>query len=116
MILFYVNDPMAGADFYTKLLGEAPIDASPGFAMFKLNNGTMLGLWNAKGVQPTPTAAAGASELGFLVSDSNEVAAYHQRWLAANLRIVQTPTLMDFGYTFTALDPDDHRLRVFSAV
>ena len=25
-----------------------------------------------------------------------------------------SPTFMDFGYTFTAKDPDGHRLRVFA--
>jgi predicted enzyme related to lactoylglutathione lyase len=28
--------------------------------------------------------------------------------------IAQKPVEMDFGYTFTALDPDGHRLRVFA--
>ncbi len=28
---------------------------------------------------------------------------------------IETPTQMDFGYTFVATDPDAHRLRVFAA-
>jgi hypothetical protein len=28
--------------------------------------------------------------------------------------MAQTPTEMDFGTTFVALDPDGHRLRVFA--
>jgi hypothetical protein len=27
---------------------------------------------------------------------------------------VQSPIAMDFGFTFTAVDPDGHRLRVFA--
>jgi hypothetical protein len=30
------------------------------------------------------------------------------------LRIIQEPVKMDFGFTFTAADPDGHRLRVFA--
>lgn len=115
MILFYVKDPLASAAFYSRLLGADAIDASPGFAMFKINDGTMLGLWNSNGVQPKPEAAAGASELGFHVSNKSEVEDYHTRWLNDNVQIAQTPTQMDFGYTFTALDLDGHRLRVFAA-
>lgn len=36
------------------------------------------------------------------------------RTLYRGLPMLQTPTTMDFGYTFTATDPDGHRLRVFS--
>jgi predicted enzyme related to lactoylglutathione lyase len=28
--------------------------------------------------------------------------------------VAQPPTRMDFGFTFLALDPDGHRLRVFA--
>jgi hypothetical protein len=38
----------------------------------------------------------------------------HADWIACGLRIVQEPVDLDFGYTFTALDPDGHRLRVFA--
>jgi hypothetical protein len=36
----------------------------------------------------------------------------HSRALA--LPIAQAPVEMDFGYPFTARDPDEHRLRVFA--
>ncbi len=113
-ILLYVKDPMASAAFYTKVLGEGPLEASPGFAMFSLNGGTMLGLWEKGCVEPKPEATGGAAELGFHAKDNAEVDAWHATWKAAGLPIVQTPTQMDFGYTFTAVDPDGHRLRVFA--
>ena len=75
----------------------------------------MLGLWNVSGVEPKPDVGAGASELGFHVASNAEVDDYFQRWSLANIPIVQTPVTMDFGYTFTARDPDGHRLRVFAA-
>ena len=115
MILFYVKDPLASVEFYRRLFDEEPIDASAGFAMFKVNDGTMLGLWNELGVEPKPVATAGASELGFHVASNAEVDRYFQRWSQASFTIAQTPTTMDFGYTFTAVDPDGHRLRVFAA-
>ncbi len=115
MILFYVVDPKASAEFYTRILGAGPLEASPGFAMFKLNDGTMLGLWNKDGVEPRPDQLAGASELGFHVANDDEVNSLHDRWKAEGTEIIQLPVKMDFGYTFTARDPDGHRLRVFAA-
>jgi predicted enzyme related to lactoylglutathione lyase len=35
-------------------------------------------------------------------------------WKLLGLDIIQEPTKMDFGFTFTAADPDGHRLRVFA--
>jgi predicted enzyme related to lactoylglutathione lyase len=113
-ILLYVKDPIATAAFYTKVLGEGPLEASPGFAMFMLNEGTMLGLWEKGGVEPAPQALGGAAEIGFMAKDKEQVDAWHTTWNAAGVPIIQMPTEMDFGYTFTAVDPDGHRLRVFA--
>ena len=113
-LLFYVKDPLASANFYTKILGHGPVEVSPGFAMFQLNDGTMIGLWNRDGVKPQPTGAGGASEIGFHVESNGEVDKWHKDWTQKDATILQPPTQMDFGYTFTAADPDGHRLRVFA--
>lgn len=115
MIIFYVKNPTASASFYSKLLGSQPIEASEGFAMFALETGGMLGLWAQQDVQPASTAAAGATELALSVAEPAAVDALYQQWNAEGVNIVQTPTRMDFGYTFTAVDTDGHRLRVFAA-
>jgi predicted enzyme related to lactoylglutathione lyase len=113
MILLSVKDPSRSVPFYENLLDRAPIDNAPTFAMFKLNDSTMLGLWIESGIEPKVTAAAGASELGFHMPDRATVDATHTIWTAQNIAIAQAPTKMDFGYTFVGLDPDGHRLRVF---
>jgi len=112
-ILLYVRDPLASADFYGGLLGRPAVEASPGFAMFALASGVMLGLWAAKDVQPAATGPGGG-ELAFAVDSPAAVDQRHTDWLARGLPVVQAPVGMDFGYTFTALDPDGHRLRVFA--
>jgi hypothetical protein len=33
--------------------------------------------------------------------------------LCSSITVVQGPLHMSFGYTFTVIDPDGHRLRVF---
>ena len=42
------------------LLGKAAVEASPGFAMFMLDSGVMLGLWERGGVEPAATTPGGA--------------------------------------------------------
>ena len=115
-LLLYVADPQASARFYATVLGRPPAEASPTFALFALDNGLMLGLWRADTVQPATTADATASrhELGFPVADEAAVDACHRHWTALGLTILQPPMRMDFGLTFTAADPDGHRLRVFA--
>lgn len=113
-VLLYVKSPTASAAFYTGLLGKPPVEASATFAMFALESGVMLGLWAAHTVEPAATAPGGG-EIAFSVSDKGAVRALHEAWQAKGLPVVQPPTDMDFGYTFVALDPDGHRLRVFAA-
>ncbi|MEJ6000435.1 VOC family protein [Paucibacter soli] len=114
-LILYVASPLASASFYTRLLGREPVEASPGFAMFALDGGMMLGLWTRADVQPAASAQAGATELCFAQDDAAAVDALLAKWAGLGLPIIQAPTQMDFGYTFCAADPDGHRLRVFHA-
>ncbi len=113
-VLLYVNDPAASAAFYADLLGKAPVEASPTFAMFAMDSGVMLGLWSRQGVEPSPVGAPGSSEIAFSMADAATVESMHADWRQRGLVIAQEPTAMDFGHTFVALDPDGHRLRVFA--
>lgn len=114
MIIFYVNDTSKSASFYEQALGIPPLELSPGFGMFKLNDGAMLGLWNRAGVQPAATAAAGAGEIGLHLGSREDVDRQFNTWRDKGIDVIQPPTEMDFGYTCTAADPDGHRLRVFA--
>jgi catechol 2,3-dioxygenase-like lactoylglutathione lyase family enzyme len=112
LIILYVENAAASAAFYRELLGRAPVESSPNFAMFPLGSGMMLGLWSRADVKPAANAAPGGGELVFSVADRAAVAALHEKWLKRRLPIAQAPVALEFGYTFVALDPDGHRLRV----
>lgn len=112
-VLLYVKSPQDSAVFYAELLGKAAVEASPTFAMFALDSGAMLGLWAAHTVEP-PATAPGGAEIAFAVDGEEAVGSMHAAWSAKGLDIAQAPTTMDFGFTFVALDPDGHRLRVFA--
>jgi catechol 2,3-dioxygenase-like lactoylglutathione lyase family enzyme len=113
-VILYVKDPSASTAFYADVLGRPPVEASPTFAMFALSSGLMLGLWSRENVEPAANASAGGAELAITVADADAVRAVHADWGRRKLPIAQAPTAMDFGYTFVALDPDGHRLRVFA--
>lgn len=111
LTILHVDSPAKSAAFYADLLGREPVEASPTFAMFAMPQGAGLGLWSRHTVEPGAGAAGGGSELAFPVPD---VDAIHADWAGRGLKIIQAPTELDFGRTFVALDPDGHRLRVFT--
>lgn len=113
-ILLYVERPAASAAFYQDLLDKPPVESSPTFAMFALSSGIMLGLWSKATVAPAISHAGVGGELAFAVESNVRVDALHRDWQKRGLPIAQPPTAMEFGYTFVALDPDGHRLRVFT--
>lgn len=111
-VILYVDSPEQSTRFYARLLGLQPVEASPTFALFVLASGLKLGLWSRHTVEPAATPVGG-SELAFAVATDAEVDRLHAQWAQDGLAIVQKPQAMDFGHTFTAQDPDGHRLRVY---
>jgi len=117
-ILLYVDNPKASGRFYADLLGLQPVEAGPTFVLFVLPSGLKLGLWSRHTVEPATLPAGaplgGGAEVGFTRESRAEVDALYAEWSAKDLRVIQKPTALDFGYTFVVLDPDGHRLRVFA--
>ena len=113
-LILYVDQPLRSAAFYGDLLGCAAIETAPTFALFALASGLKLGLWSRYTVEPAADVAGGGGELVFTVENPEAVDATHAVWCAKGLPILQAPGAMDFGYTFVAVDPDGHRLRVFA--
>ncbi len=112
-IILYVDDPIASAAFYARLLDRPALETSPTFAMFSLHEGVIFGLWSPHTVQPGASAIAGAVEIGFTADSKEAVQKLHPDGTAKGPPMLHPPTQMDFGFTFTAADPDGHRLRVF---
>ncbi|TDR82740.1 VOC family protein [Paludibacterium purpuratum] len=113
-LLLYVDSPAQSAAFYSWLLDRQPVESSPTFALFVLDSGVKLGLWSKHTVEPAAAVTGGGGELGFPVENHDVVRALYKAWCDKGLPILQPPTELDFGYTFVALDPDGHRLRVFA--
>lgn len=112
-ILLHVESVAASSAFYQRLLDAKPIEASPTFVMFVLAGGFKIGLWDRGEVEPMTSGATGAGEIVFSCDSDTDVDATHALWISRQAHILQAPTTMDFGRTFTAADPDGHRLRVY---
>jgi ABC-type glutathione transport system ATPase component len=84
------------------------------FAMLPLGKDSMLGLWEREDVKPHTGNETGGAEVAFTVANADAVRTTHNAWKARALKIAQEPTAMNFGHTFVAVDPEDHRLRVFT--
>jgi predicted enzyme related to lactoylglutathione lyase len=115
MTILYVPNVVKSADFYASLFDIKPINVTPTFAMFVFENGFKLGLWSKYTVQPPVETQhfTANGEITFKVQHKADVDFLYNEWGAfREITIVQSPTEMDFGYTFTAIDPDGHRLRV----
>jgi catechol 2,3-dioxygenase-like lactoylglutathione lyase family enzyme len=109
-VILYVADVAASAAFYERVLGKAPLEASPGFAMFALANGLKLGLWKRD-----PKAAHGdaAGEFGFVRPTRAAVEAQEAAWAKQGFAIAQNSKPLDFGYACLARDQDGFGLRAF---
>lgn len=111
-IIFYVSDVEASTEFYRTILGSGPVETFTGFAIFALSDTVTLGLQAADQIDPKAEPHIGGSELSFSGTDRATVDRIYAEWKARNVPIALEPTELSFGYTFVALDPDGHRLRV----
>ena len=114
VIVLYVDDLAITSQFYQDLLGIKPEEASMTFHSFKLSNGMSLGLKTKHSVVPPTEAKSGNGEFAFTLDSNKKVDELFAEWQAKGLSIIFPPSQVPFGYTFVALDPDGHRLRVAS--
>lgn len=114
-VLLYVTDTVKSAEFYGRLLGQQPVpppQSPTEFVMFPQPSGWTLGLWHKDEVEPKANPPGGA-EISVTEPTADAVHERHKTWAGMGVQIAQKPTTLDFGTTFTALDPDGHRIRVF---
>lgn len=114
MLTVYATDVEKSTAFYEDVLEKPVIQTMPGFAIFNLKTGLNFGIWAKNDVAPRSDMVGGATEVAFSLPDNDAVEHLYARWKDKDIAIIQEPTVMDFGYTFTALDPDGNRLRLFA--
>lgn len=111
LAILYVASVPASVAFYETVLGAPPLEASPGFAMFRLGEGSMLGLWKRDVVVPAVEGPSAGFELAFEQEDPEALQSFRDRCWNAGAKVIQDIEALEFGTTFTVVDPDGHRLR-----
>ena len=112
-LLLAVANPRKSAELYGQILEAEPVAASDTFVLYAQPNGFKLGLWLKDEMRPATGRPDGA-DISFSVADNDAVRALYTRWTGLGSEVLQEPTDMDFGFTFTVADPDGHRLRAFA--
>jgi predicted lactoylglutathione lyase len=112
-LLLAVADPLQSAEIYGQILEAEPVSAAKTFVLYVLPNRLKLGLWQKEDMLPL-TGKPDGVDVSFSVADNDAVRALYTRWTGLGLKVLQEPTDMDFGFTFTVADPDGHRLRAFA--
>ena len=113
-IVLYVDNLAVSSTFYQDLLGIKANEASPTFHSFTLSNGMDLAL-KAKQALDLPADKNGSyGELAFTLDNKHKVNELFAEWQEKDMKIALPPTILPYGYTFVALDPDGNRLRVVS--
>ncbi|EHL29761.1 VOC family protein [Legionella drancourtii] len=113
-IVLYVDNLAVSSKFYQDLLGIRPEEASPTFHTFTLSNGMNFAL-KVKHMIETPSEGKnGNNELAFTLDNNQKVDELFTEWQDKEINIILPPSIVPYGYTFVALDPDGNRLRVVS--
>ena len=113
--ILYVDNVQRSVDFYRPLFDREPVESTADFALFVSETGAKFGLWARKSVLPKATdIPAGSMEVAFTLDNLITLQIHYSKWQELGIDIIQEPIELDFGTTFTALDPDGHRLRVYT--
>lgn len=116
LCILYVDSPQQSKLFYSKLFQQTPVHASSTFVMFCFDDGWQFGLWSNKTVSPKSQAITQCMEVASKLKSNKEVDALYLQLQQQKVVMLHAPKALDFGYAFTALDPDGHRLRFYSQV
>lgn len=111
-IIYYVKDIQKTATLYSTLFDVKPIEDHPSYVCFELKTGFLIAFWKKEEVKPEVSGINVGSELLFQVDSEHAVDQYFIAW-QEQLKIIQTPEKMEFGYNFVAVDEDNNRLRVY---
>ncbi|TFH54060.1 phenazine biosynthesis protein [Actinomyces viscosus] len=111
-VILYVSAVETSTAFYRRVLGSDPVETYPGFSVFELSGGVTLGLQAADEIEPAAEPYVGGGELSLSNVERVDVDRLYAQWKTLGIPMVLKPTVLEFGYTFVATDPDGHRLRV----
>lgn len=112
--VLYVENIEISKNFYTNTFECDGEVLSPTFISFSLGDGVSIELKQLAQVSPKAHITGGGTELSLMVDNSKVLHHLYEQWENKGVKFIQTPVELIFGITFVAIDPDGHRIRVFT--
>ncbi|MED5505250.1 MAG: VOC family protein [Pseudomonadota bacterium] len=112
--VLYVTDINASKDFYSQTFQCEPKVLSPSFVALDFANNVTITLKQSNALVPSSDVTGGGTEISIPVADKSRLDTLFEEWRAQGMHFTQQPEDSVFGWNFVALDPDGHRIRVFT--
>ncbi len=113
-IVLYVKNIQISQEFYEKILSCKAQALSPTFVSFKLPDGPLLELKQLAHCNPSSSITGGGTEISILIKNRDTLHCLFQDWSHKGTQFLLEPIEQIYGITFVAIDPDNHRIRVFA--
>ncbi|GLR04082.1 glyoxalase [Vibrio hyugaensis] len=112
--VLHVTDINASKDFYAQTFQCEPKVLSPTFVALDFASNVSITLKQSSALTLSSDVTDGGTELSIPVADKSTFDARFEEWRAQGVEFAQQPEESVFGWNFVTLDPDGHRVRVFT--
>jgi len=112
--VLYVTDINKSKNFYADMFECTPNVFSPTFVALDFAENVTITLKQRQALTPASEVTGGGTELSMPVANKDELEELYRAWVAKGVCFAQQPEDSVFGVNFVALDPDNHRIRVFA--
>ncbi|MEO9274439.1 drug:proton antiporter [Marinomonas sp. 5E14-1] len=113
-IILYVADIERSVEFYKPLLDRDPVEISGEFALFTSHSGMRFGLSKAS-LHCSELNSEFSAKMELCFEQPNEITLQMNliKWRELGVTFIEELTKANFKTSFTTLDPDGHKLRIF---
>ena len=112
--VLYVSDVQQSMDFYAKAFDCEPQLLSPSFAALDFADNVKITLKQSNELTPASDIKGGGTELSMPISDKDAFEKLFADWKDKGIEFAQEIEASVFGFHFVAVDPDGHRIRIFT--
>ncbi len=112
--VLYVTDVKKSMGFYSKAFDCEAELLSPTFATLEFADNVKITLKQTTDLTPMSEIKGGGTELSIALSDKATFEQLFDAWKNNGIEFAQEIEASVFGFNFVAVDPDGHRIRIFT--
>jgi catechol 2,3-dioxygenase-like lactoylglutathione lyase family enzyme len=114
-LVLYVSDIKLSEAFYRQLFQCEAAQLSPTFVSMKCAHDVSIALKQNTALTPPSCITGGGSEISIMQPSQEALLALYDTWKLLDIEFAQVPQAEGYGASFVVLDPDRHRIRVFTS-